>query len=221
LFTRKGDWSEYIWAALLFIAGITLLRFAFGDLEDWGAHVRRVVVFRIDSIAYGFLLYLVLQRATFEWNVRLRLGALLVLAATTIALLDVNARMLVSDAGWLRQINPFVSAAFGMSTLVFFLSINSLLQAPWKRAVSAYLGHISYPIYLFHLVILYVLARYLPQHNELWHFVPYVTAIVLFTTLFHYGFERPILAARPRYPQVAATGVMPIHDPGKVVRLQQ
>jgi peptidoglycan/LPS O-acetylase OafA/YrhL len=183
--------------------------------------VRRVVVFRIDSIAYGFLLYLVLQRATFEWNARLRLGALLLLAATTIALLDVNARMLVSDAGWLRQINPFVSAAFGMSTLIFFLSINSLLQAPWKRAVSAYLGHISYPIYLFHLVTLYVLARYLPQHNELWHFVPYVTAVVLFTTLFHYGFERPILAARPRYPQVAATGVAPIHDPGKVVRLQQ
>jgi len=221
LVTRRGDWSEYIWAALLFIACITLLRFVYGDMEDWGAHVRRVVVFRIDSIAYGFLLYLVLQRATFEWNARLRVGALLLLAATTIALLDVNARMLVSDAGWLRQINPFVSAAFGMSTLVFFLSINSLLQAPWKRAVSAYLGHISYPIYLFHLVILYVLARYLPQHNELWHFVPYVTAIVLFTTLFHYGFERPILAARPRYPQVAATGVAPIHDPGKVVRLQQ
>ena len=89
------------------------------------------------------------------------------------------------------------------------------------KAVSAYLGHISHPIYLFHLVILYVLARYLPQHNELWHFVPYVTAVVLFTTLFHYGFERPILAARPRYPQVAATGVAPIHDPGKVMRLQQ
>ena len=32
---------------------------------------------------------------------------------------------------------------------------------------------------------------------------------------------RPILAARSRYPQVAATGVVPIHDPGKVVRLQQ
>jgi peptidoglycan/LPS O-acetylase OafA/YrhL len=221
LVTRKGDWSEYIWAALLFIACITLLRFVYGSMDDWGAHVRRVVVFRIDSIAYGFLLYLVLQRATFEWNARLRLGALLLLAATTIALLDVNVRMLVSDAGWLRQINPFVSAAFGMSTLLFFLSINSLLQAPWKRAASAYLGHISYPIYLFHLVILYVLARYLPQHNELWHFVPYVTAVVLFTTLFHYGFERPILAARPRYPQVAATGVVPIHDPGKVVRLQQ
>jgi len=65
LVTRRGDWSEYIWAALLFIACITLLRFVYGAVEDWGAHVRRVVVFRIDSIAYGFLLYLVLQRATF------------------------------------------------------------------------------------------------------------------------------------------------------------
>ncbi|HEY6992073.1 MAG TPA: acyltransferase [Xanthobacteraceae bacterium] len=220
LVRRGGEWLEHVCAAVLFIAGITLLRFLYGDTADWGAHVRRVVVFRIDSIAYGFLLYLVLQRAKFEWNARLRLGALLLLAATTIALLEINARMLASGAGWLRQIHPFVSAAFGMSTLVFFLSVNSLLQSHWKSAVSAYLGHLSYPIYLFHLVILYVLVRYLPQHNELWHFVPYASAVILFTTVFHYGFERPILAARPRYPQMAATGVAPIHDPGKVARLQ-
>lgn len=218
---RGGEWFEYVCAAVLFIACISLIRSVYGDTADWGAQVRRVVVFRIDAIAYGFLLYLVLQRVRFEWNRRLRFLAFLLLAATTIALLHINGQMLESDAGWLRRIHPFVSAAFGMSTLVFFLSVNSLFQAPWQSAVCTYLGHISYPTYLFHLVILYLLALYLPQHAELWHFFVYVAAVVLFTTVFFYGFDRPILASRPRYPQVAVTGVTPIHDPADVVRLQQ
>jgi peptidoglycan/LPS O-acetylase OafA/YrhL len=218
---RGSEWFEYVGAALLFIACITLLRSVYGDTAEWGAYVRRVVVFRIDSIAYGFLLYLVLQHANFEWNARLRSGALLLLTATTLALLHMNGRMLESDAGWLRQIYPFASAAFGMSTLVFFLSVNSLFQARWGRVVCSYLGNISYPIYLFHLVILYLLAHYLWQHDEFWHFILYLAAVVLFTTAFFYGFDRPILASRPRYPQVPATGVAPIHDPAEVARLQQ
>jgi peptidoglycan/LPS O-acetylase OafA/YrhL len=220
LIRRRSQWFDYLCAVLLFIGGISLIRSVYGDTVDWGAQVRRVVVFRIDSIAYGFLLYLVLQRPKFEWNARLCVLALL-LAATTIAMFYVNDRMLANDAGWLRQIHPFASAAFGMATVVFFLSINSLLQAPWRAATCTYLGHISYPTYLFHLVVLYVLARYLPQHAELWHFVLYVTAVVVFTTIFYYGFDRPILASRPRYPHLAATGVAPIHDPGRVVASQR
>ncbi len=221
-FARRGsEWFEYVCAALLFIACITLLRSIYGDTADWGAQVRRVVVFRIDSIAYGFLLYLIVQHANFEWNAQLRLLALLALAATTVAVLQLNARMIESDAVWLKEIHPFVSAAFGMSTLVFFLSVNSFFQARWPRAVCSYLGHISYATYLFHLVILYLLVRYLPQQAELWHFILYVAGVVLFTTIFFHGFERPILASRPRYPQLVATGVAPIHDPAEIARLRQ
>lgn len=134
LIRRRSQWFDYLCAVLLFIGGISLIRSLYGDTVDWGAQVRRVVVFRVDSIAYGFLLYLVLQRAKFEWNVRLRVLAFLLLAVTTIALLHINSRMFANDTSWLRQIHPFVSAAFGMATLVFFLSINSLLQAPWRAA---------------------------------------------------------------------------------------
>lgn len=218
---RGGGWFEYLCAALLFITCITLIRSVYGDTTNWGANVRRVAVFRIDSIAYGFLLYLVLQKMTFEWNARSRVLAFLSLSATAVALLLINSQMLRSDAGLLRQVNPFVSAAFGMSTLVFFLSMNSVVQSRWKRWVCTYLGQISYPTYLFHFVILYVLARALPQHHDLWYFILYVTAVVLFTTVFVAGFERPILASRPRYPDAPATSVAPIHDPTNAVRLQR
>jgi peptidoglycan/LPS O-acetylase OafA/YrhL len=41
----------------------------------------------------------------------------------------------------------------------------------------------------------------------------YVATVMLFSTAFYHGFEKPILAMRPRYPHLAATGVAPIHDP--------
>jgi peptidoglycan/LPS O-acetylase OafA/YrhL len=214
-----GDW--YVGAVLLFIAVITLIRSVFGDTADWGAGVRRVVVFRVDSIAYGFLLYLVLQQMKLEWNVRLRSFALLLLAATTILVLYVNTAMLADDAAWLRHVNPFVSAAFGMSTLIFFLSLNSLLQVRWMEDICTYLGQISYPTYLFHLVILYALARFLPQHNDPWHLPLYIGVVLLFTTIFFLGFERPILASRPRYQAAEATGAASASNSEQVARLQR
>jgi peptidoglycan/LPS O-acetylase OafA/YrhL len=214
----SGEWSGYVGAAVLFIAAITLLRTISGDTAEWGAQVRRVVVFRIDSIAYGFLLYLIVQRATFEWNARLRALALLLLAVTTAAVFLVNLGMLDSNAAWLRHIHPFMSAAFGMSTLLFFLSLNPLVQSRWMREVCTYLGHISYPTYLFHLVILYGLVRLVPQRDGVWQFPLYAAAVVLFTTIFFYGFEKPILASRPRYPRVATTGVVATHDPEQIAQ---
>jgi len=142
--------------------------------------------------------------------------AFLLLAASTALLLHINLQMLESQAAWPRHIHPFASAAFGMSTVTFFLSINSLLRMQWMKAIGTYLGQISYPVYLFHLAILYVLARLVPPHNDAWHFLLYAGAVVLFTTIFFHGFEKPILASRPRYRHVTATGVAPIHDPERL-----
>jgi hypothetical protein len=114
-------------------------------MADWGAHVRRVVIFRIDSIAYGFLLFLFLQQVKFEWTTRLRFLAFLLLVATTFALLYINGKMLKSDSRWLKEIHPFASAAFGMATLGFFLSLNLLFRGRWRGAVCRYLGQISLP----------------------------------------------------------------------------
>jgi peptidoglycan/LPS O-acetylase OafA/YrhL len=160
-----GEWFQYACATVLLITCISLLRFVYADTADWGAQVRRVVVFRIDSIAYGFLLYLVLQRVRFEWSLRLGSLAFLILAAATVVLIKVNQEMLTNDAVWLRHIHPFASAAFGVSTLVFFLSLNSLFQGPGRRAVCSYLGRISYPMYLFHLAVLYGLVRVSPARQ--------------------------------------------------------
>jgi peptidoglycan/LPS O-acetylase OafA/YrhL len=209
----SGEWLNYAAAALLFIVIVTVARAAYGDMSDWGERVRRVVVFRIDSIAYGFLLYLALQQARFEWNASLRLLALVLLLASTALLFRLNLQMVESGFAWPRYVHPLASAAFGMATVTFFLSINSLLRMRWMKSIATYLGHISYPVYLFHLAILYALARFLPPQTGVWPFLLYAVTVLLFTTIFFHGFEKPILASRPRYPKVTATGVTPIHDP--------
>jgi peptidoglycan/LPS O-acetylase OafA/YrhL len=48
-------------ATLIYIVLFSALRLAFGHADDWGSHIRRVVLFREDSIAYGFLLYLAIE----------------------------------------------------------------------------------------------------------------------------------------------------------------
>lgn len=217
-----GEWLECVCATVLFVAGITLVRFAYGDTADWGAHVRRVIVFRIDSIAYGFLLYLLLQQVKFEWNARLRCLSFLLLAGMAALLVHVNFKILASDAVWLRQVNPFVSAGFGMSTLTFFISLNPLLRGRWVKAVFTYLGQISYPTYLFHLVILYGLTRLFTQPAGPWQFLLYVGVAILFTTSFFHGFEKPILASRPHYQQLAeATASTLLSNPDRAARLPQ
>src|SRR5262245_53681527 len=195
-----GEWHEHLSAVLVFILAITVVRSLYGNTSDWGAQVRRVVAFRVDSIAYGFLLYLLLQRIELHWSGRHRQVALLVFAATAVLLLYINSEMLESGAKWLRNINPFVSAAFGMSIVVFFLSLNSFLQGQWARAVSLYFGRISYPVYLFHLVVLYAMLRLPLQQTPSLQFFIYVIGVLLLTTIFFYGVEKPILASRPRYP---------------------
>jgi peptidoglycan/LPS O-acetylase OafA/YrhL len=196
----RSVWRQSLIAALCFIIVITLLRTVFGSSDNWGAAVRRVVVFRIDSIAYGFVLYLFVSRATPAWNLMGRWAALLAFLMTTAVLLYVDVALLGNDSSpGLRHLHPFASAAFGMSTVIFFLSLEAQVTSWRMNSISAYVGHLSYPIYLFHLAVLFGLARLVPEQHVLVGFGLYVGGTVLIAAVIHYAFEQPILAARPRY----------------------
>lgn len=203
-------------AALFFIGAITLARMGLGSTENWGADVRRVVVFRIDSIAYGFLLYLFVSQVGINWDLKRRCAALLALLATTAFMLYLDVAMLAGDSSvQLRYLHPFASAAFGVSAILFFLSIEDFVTAAWAKAACVYAGHISYPIYLFHLAVLFGLVRVAPQLHPSISFPLYVGAAVLVSTAFYYLFERQILAARPRYSDVRISARTSLPQPGE------
>jgi peptidoglycan/LPS O-acetylase OafA/YrhL len=209
LFRSSDVWSRCIAASLLFIALTTIARLFLGDPIEWGPHVRRVVAFRIDSIGYGFLLYLLVQRTSISQTTSSRwmiLGLFLVTAALA---LFINMRMLSDDAIWLKHAFPFASALFGIAAILTFLSFNDLLRTRWLSVACIYFGRISYPVYLFHLVVLYLLVA-LGLVYGLTGMLLYFAVVVLCATLFFYGFEQPILVARPHYKSYGTEPLMSV-----------
>ena len=67
------------------------------------------------------------------------------------------------------------------------------------RAVSLYLGRISYSAYLFHIIIVMALKPTIAGWPLIAQLALYLAIVCAFSTLFWRGFERPILARRPDY----------------------
>jgi peptidoglycan/LPS O-acetylase OafA/YrhL len=177
-------------------------------------NVRRVTLFRIDSIVWGFLLYLALERraaiALDAVSGRWRLGAVLAALAVSIPAELTVAILAVSGDATAQRAFPYVSAAFGMILVGSFCQAEGLFRSRMVRGASFYLGRVSYSVYLFHLVIIMALKPRLAAAPLALQLTIYVLAILAFSSVFFAGFERPILAARPYYgaPRRAAAPVL-------------
>ena len=63
------DKNNYIViGSIVFITIITIFRIYFSDLDQWGSNVRRIVIFRLDAIVYGFLLFIFINKINKNLN---------------------------------------------------------------------------------------------------------------------------------------------------------
>ncbi|HEX9170068.1 MAG TPA: acyltransferase family protein, partial [Roseiarcus sp.] len=188
--------------AILVIVVVAALRFGLQP-HDWDLNVRRVTLFRIDSIVWGFLLYLALESfpapALDEAKARKRLGALLALLAVSIPVELAVTILAVGGDPSAQQAFPYVSAAFGMVCVGVFRQSENAFRGRFIRGASFYLGRISYSVYLFHLMIVMALKPMIAAAPLVVQLAIYVALILALSTIFFAGFERPILAARPYY----------------------
>jgi peptidoglycan/LPS O-acetylase OafA/YrhL/lysophospholipase L1-like esterase len=207
--------------AILFVSVIAALS-VFAAPSDWDENVRRVTLFRVDSIVWGFLLYLALERRPVLKLKTIEGSRLLVaLAAGFAAAATLEFWVAMSALEGVRiaqQVFPYASGLFGVSAVVLFRKANGLFQGTRTAALSFYLGRISYSVYLFHIVIIMALKPLLRDWPLAAQLALYVTTICAFSTLFWRGFERPILAARPDYvkrePPIAAHETAPVQKAG-------
>jgi len=178
---------------LAFIITIAVARQLFGTSTGWGPDVRRVVAFRIDSIAWGFLLYSALGKWPRFARVPLAMGALT--AVVAIALLFV---IELTETSRLAQFSyPFVAAAFGSACISTFVGLQPLFARRFAWRIADIAGKLSYPIYLNHLLVIYLLAgATMPMVARL---IFYCLGTGALAAGSFYCLERPILAARPRY----------------------
>jgi peptidoglycan/LPS O-acetylase OafA/YrhL len=186
--------SRMILYAAAFILLTSALRSSFGDMATWGDSVRRVVVFRVDSIAYGFLLYLGLSKNKCSWHTTAPLALLL----GAVVFLFVNIEI-AEERAWARSMYPLASALFGCAVVATCAVYNEPISRILGSRLCSYLGRISYPLYLFHLAGLMLLTELYAAIGAGASLALYVSGMLAFSTIFHYGFEIPILAVRPRY----------------------
>jgi peptidoglycan/LPS O-acetylase OafA/YrhL/lysophospholipase L1-like esterase len=202
--------------AILIIVVVAALRFALQP-HDWDLNVRRVTLFRIDSIVWGFLLYLALERcqplALDDSKGRRRLGALIVLFAVVVPAELGVAILAVGGDGLAQQAFPFVSAPFGMVCVGVLRLAEGAFRGRFVRGLSFYLGRISYSVYLFHLIIVMTLKPLIASTPLVLQLAIYLALILALSTVFFVGFERPILAARPYYTAAGRAAAAAIAAP--------
>jgi peptidoglycan/LPS O-acetylase OafA/YrhL len=202
--------------AILVVLAVAALRFSVAP-HDWDLNVRRVTLFRIDSIVWGFLLYLALERrAPLALDAgRRRLGALLAALAISIPAELLVAMLALGGVRSAQQAFPYVSAVFGMILVGAFWRADGVFRGRIFRSVSFYLGRVSYSVYLFHLIIIMALKPMIASAPLLLQLAAYVLATLALSTVFFPGFERPILAARPYYGAARRTAATVVARPSE------
>ncbi len=191
--------------AIAFIVIITALRVCFGNLNDWGADVRRVVVFRVDAIAYGYLLFI----WTASWNTEREnpLGLALTLglfAISTLFAIGLTWQIYLNQSHAAETLFPFAAAAFGMCSILLFHAARPLFERASFAALALFLGQASYSLYLFHLLVANAVVPHIRSLSLPLQLMLYLCACLAFSAVFYRIFEKPILALRPSYDRPIA-----------------
>ena len=196
LFGLESRSSVFLIGAIAYVIVFTLIR-GVSDVpvEFWGSGLRRVVVFRLDSIGFGILLYL--------WRDRIYeipVAAIIIIAIAAAAyLFDAYDRISRGLSGEFEfRILVFImTALFSSAALAFFLRIENLFNG-WMKGVSLWGGRISYGVYLLHIPIGALVRKLFDLSGSILLAVT-VLAIGIVTTLVYYFFEKPILESRPNF----------------------
>jgi len=171
-----------------------------------------VVIFRIDSIAFGFLLYLLVSSKRVPGPPRWTLPVALVF-------LGALAFWLSFEAGegeiLARHLFPFAASLFGAACIVCATGLEHRLSGK-VAAIGMTLGMMSYSIYLFHTIFLSIIAAACGDLFVPLQFVVYVGLVGAFTLTFYHSIEKPILARRPSYRAKSITVVASAVETGKV-----
>jgi peptidoglycan/LPS O-acetylase OafA/YrhL len=195
---RSDAWRTAVFVAVGLIVAIEIARLTFGDFAQWDAEVRRVVAFRVDSIVFGFLLYVAVAKfgEDVQPSIRLALPLFVICsaAAGVVTYLATKGNLLS------ELLFPYAVASMGGSAVWLAYRAEFLFAGRKLLAdFSTYIGGISYSVYLFHIILVMILKPKLQQIDLMLQVLIYLIGLVAWCSLFWIYFEKPILAARPRY----------------------
>ena len=194
-FYKFDDRKLIMSASILFIFLILLIRLININEDEWGSSVRRVVLFRLDSIVFGFILYFYKDKIIDNFfNKVWLLTSIIVTAIIVFKILEINAS---KNIIFYKIIFHYVVALWGLLVVLFFYIIDKKIEKNYLIKLNLFLGKISYSIYLFHLLIIYIIS--LLNISIILTIFLFLFVQIFISTLMYYYFEKPILKLRPSY----------------------
>jgi peptidoglycan/LPS O-acetylase OafA/YrhL len=180
---------RFIWVALaLFLGGPLLLRWNLPPDTDWGEVTRKVVIYRLDAIAFGTV---IAQLAASGSRLTRRPVVLLCIGAAIVA------------AAFLRG-QPRGVLIFDVVSIGFALTLPAAARAGkiwlWVAVPVRLISRQSYCLYLIHLPLLEMISYYRAPYGLYAGVCVMMTpaSLWLLSYLSYRWIERPVLAWRPK-----------------------
>ncbi|MDF2116863.1 acyltransferase family protein [Roseiarcaceae bacterium H3SJ34-1] len=206
----RASRKQFIVSIALFAVAIIALRTLAGDNAHWDAQVRRVTIFRLDAIAFGFLLYCAIDRLDAWFAKTGRWFAVGAAALTFAAAFICGWQATVHSSTAAQHAYPFIAALLGAGTITALYVFRAAFNGAKSFApVCFFLGKVSYTIYLFHMLAILLLRPQIGHLPLVVQLVIYVALLIAFCAVFFFSFEAPILAARPHYKRRALEEAAP------------
>ena len=193
--TDQINTKYIIYSTISFMLIIFSLRMFLAFDENWGSGVRRIVLFRLDSIAFGFLLFFLKDKIKPFWfNQLILLLVFMILSIFLFKILKINVSQNILFS---KIIFHFVVAVWGSIIVLIFYLLDKKIKNILIFNTNLFLGKMSYSIYLFHLMTIYLIS---PLNFSLGlNILTFLILQLIISLMLYYYFEKPILNLRPNY----------------------
>ena len=177
-------------SVISFVLILSFLKFIFADYYT-SSFIRTATLLRLDAIALGFLLALLINKIN-------RTAIFIILFFLLAGLLIFYFQNILNSNNTKYVLSfVFVSEIFSMILLILFYKYNYLLKKNSIIKFCKSVGNQTYSVYLFHLIILYFIKN--TNIAFINNFFVYLLLIVISSMLVYKFFEEPILKIRPNY----------------------
>jgi peptidoglycan/LPS O-acetylase OafA/YrhL len=204
-------------ALTLFFAIALVMRLAGAAVDDhWAELSRRLVLYRLDTIAFGFGLYLFVNGASKGRRaIAFRIaGPLAIVSLAALVGLFESISQGRSIPAQLTYL--YAAPLFAGCVLLTFYSMEwRFSRSKILSFLSSFFGDISYGVYLLHLAVIIVIQQTLGGFSLAIQLACFLIGVVASSYLMRTLFEQPILAMRPSYRSIEAP------RPGMVSRTRE
>lgn len=195
LINKISNNINIFYSCLIFIIIILTIRLIFSPDVEWGQNVRRIVIYRLDSIVFGILLFLMKNKI--KNIIATKLILLFLVCIFSIIVFEILKTNAVENKYYYQIAFHYVVAIWGSSVVFLFYVLDKQIKNKFYINFNLYLGKISYSIYLFHLSIIYIISPL--NFSLIISILIFFIIQIIFSTLIYYYFEEPIIKSRPKY----------------------